>query len=111
MQKVVASLKKNGRVARGFLGVSTMEPQNGQSGALVAALEPRGPADRAGVKPGDVIVGFNGSKIDNPEDVAAATLELEPGTKVTLDVLRRGDRQDIQVTLGTRPPPQQLQRR
>jgi S1-C subfamily serine protease len=88
-----------------------MEPQNGQSGALVAALEPRGPADRAGVKPGDVIVSFAGNKIDDPEDVAAATLELEPGTKVTLDVLRGGSHKDIQVALGTRPPPRELQRR
>ena len=111
MQKVVASLKKNGRVARGYLGVSTMEPPNGQDGALVAALEPQGPAGRAGVKPGDVIVGFNGAKIDNPEDVAAATLELEPGTQVTLDVLRGGSRRNIEVALGTRPPPRELQRR
>jgi S1-C subfamily serine protease len=111
MQKVVASLKKNGRVARGYLGVSTMQPRNGQAGALVAAVEPGGPADRAGVKAGDVIVGFAGNKIDNPEDVAAATLELEPGTKVTLDVLRSGSRKDIQVALGTRPPLRELQRR
>jgi serine protease DegQ len=110
MQKVVAGLKKNGRVARGYLGVSTMEPPNGQPGALVAAVDPRGPADRAGVKAGDVIVGFNGGKIGNPEDVAAATLELEPGTKVTLDVLRNGGHKDVQVALGTRPP-LQLQRR
>jgi S1-C subfamily serine protease len=111
MQKVVASLKKNGRVARGYLGVSTMEPPNGRAGALVAAVEPRGPAARAGVKAGDVIVGFAGNKIDNPEDVAAATLELEPGTKVSLDVLRNGSHHDIEVALGTRPPLRELQRK
>ena len=111
VQKVVASLKKHGRVARGYLGVSTMEPRGGESGALVAEVQPRGPADHAGVQPGDVIVGFDGNKIGNPEDVAAATLELEPGTKVKLDVLRDGRHRDIEVTLGTRPPPPELRRR
>ncbi|HWD17085.1 MAG TPA: trypsin-like peptidase domain-containing protein [Casimicrobiaceae bacterium] len=105
VQKVVESLKKHGRVARGYLGVSTMAPRNGEAGALVAALEPRGPADRAGVEVGDVIVGFGGHEIGNPEDVAAATLELEPGTKVKLEVLRNGRHRDIEVALGTRPPP------
>jgi serine protease DegQ len=111
VQKVVESLKKHGRVARGYLGVSTMAPRNGVAGALVAELEPRGPADRAGLQVGDVIVGFSGHEIANPEDVAAATLELEPGTKVTLDVLRNGRHRDIEVALGTRPPPRLLRGR
>jgi S1-C subfamily serine protease len=111
VQKVVESLKKHGRVARGYLGVSTMAPRNGEAGALVAELEPRGPADRAGLQVGDMIVGFSGHEIANPEDVAAATLELEPGTKVTLDVLRNGRHRDIEVALGTRPPPRLLRGR
>ena len=68
-------------------------------------------ADRAGLQVGDVIVGFSGHEIANPEDVAAATLELEPGTKVTLDVLRNGRHRDIEVALGTRPPPRPLRGR
>jgi S1-C subfamily serine protease len=111
VQKVVESLKKHGRVARGYLGVSTMAPRNGEAGALVAELEPRGPADRAGLQVGDMIVGFSGHEIANPEDVAAATLELEPGTKVTLDVLRNGRHRYIEVALGTRPPPRLLRGR
>jgi len=75
------------------------------AGALVAALDGLVPADRAGVEVGDVIVGFGGHEIGNPEDVAAATLELEPGTKVKLEVLRNGRHRDIEVALGTRPPP------
>jgi len=81
-------------------------------GPLVArAVMPGGPAARAGVQAGDVIVGFGGRAIKDPEDVAAATLELDPGTKVTLDVLRNGRNRDIEVALGTRPPPQRLRRR
>ena len=54
-QKVVASLQKQGRVARGWLGVSTAAPQ-GQRGALIVAIQRGGPADRARLAPGDVIV-------------------------------------------------------
>jgi serine protease DegQ len=102
-QKVIASLKKNGRVARGWLGVSTMQPARGQPGALVAAVQPGAPADHAGIKAGDVIVGFGQHRIDQPEDLAGATLELEPGTHVTLDIEHGGRHRNVDVTLGTRP--------
>jgi len=102
-QKVIASLKKNGRVARGWLGVSTMQPPRGQPGALVAAVQPGAPADHSGIKAGDVIVGFGQHRIDQPEDLAGATLELETGTNVTLDIEHSGKRRSVDVTLGTRP--------
>jgi S1-C subfamily serine protease len=101
-QKVVASLKKQGRVARGYLGVST--GPTSRAGALVVAVQPNGPANRAGLQPGDVIVKFGERQIDQPEDVVGATLELEPGSKVPLEVLRGGRRETFNVTLGTRPP-------
>jgi serine protease DegQ len=103
-QKVIASLKKNGRVARGWLGVSTTSAPSGEPGALVAAVQSGAPAARAGIERGDVIVGFAGHEIDQPEDVAGATLELEPGTHVALDIVRNGKRRSVEVVLGTRPP-------
>src|SRR5690606_22126967 len=103
VQKVVASLKKNGRVARGYLGVSTAPPRGGQ-GAVVAALQRGGPAHRAGVRHGDVIVRLGDGEIREPEALLAATLELEPGTRVPLEVMRNGRRETVQVQLGTRPP-------
>jgi serine protease DegQ len=103
-QKVIASLKKNGRVARGWLGISTTDAPRGEPGALVAAVQPGAPAARAGIEPGDVIVGFAGHKIEEPEDVAGATLELEPGTRVALDIVRGGKHRNVEVALGTRPP-------
>ena len=101
-QKVVASLKKQGRVARGYLGVST--GPTSRAGALVVAVQPNGPANRAGLQAGDVIVKFGERQIEQPEDVVGATLELEPGSKVPLEVLRGGRRETFNVTLGTRPP-------
>src|SRR5690349_5076804 len=103
-QKVIASLKRQGRVARGWLGVSTGPVGRGQSGALVMAVQPRGPADRAGIAPGDIIVKFGDHVIEQPEDLAGVTLELEPGATVTAELLRDGRRGNANVVLGTRPP-------
>jgi serine protease DegQ len=102
-QKVIASLKKQGRVARGWLGVSTAAVR-GRPGALVVAVQPRGPAARAGMEAGDVIRRFGDRTIDEPEDLAGGTLEMEPGTKVTLEIVRDGKSRTLDVTLGTRPP-------
>jgi serine protease DegQ len=102
-QKVIASLKKNGRVARGWLGVSTTPAGGGAQGALIMAVQPGGPADRAGIQAGDIVVRFGDHVIDEPEDVAGATLELEPGTRAALDIVRAGKHRTVEVTLGTRP--------
>jgi len=101
-QKVAASLKKQGRVARGWLGIST--GPTSRPGALVMAVQPDGPADRGGLAAGDIIVRMSDRAIEQPDDVAGATLELDPGTKVAIEVLRNGRRQTVDVTLGTRPP-------
>jgi serine protease DegQ len=103
-QKVIASLKKTGRVARGWLGVSTGPAGRGESGALVIAVQRGGPAARAGIEPGDVIVRFGNRDIAEPEDVAGATLETEPGTRVPIEIARDGKRRTVDVALGTRPP-------
>jgi len=103
-QRVVASLKKQGRVARGWLGVSTEARPRGQRGATIAAVQRGGPADRAGLLPGDVIVGMGGREIDQPDDLVSTTLEVEPGTKIDIDVVRDGKRRTLQVELGSRPP-------
>ena len=109
-QKVVASLKKNGRVARGYLGVSTAGGGRGQTGAAVVAVQRGGPADRAGVVPGDVIVRLGDHAIEQAQDLLGATLEIEPGTKVPLEVVRGGARRTLDVTLGTRPPLRRMER-
>jgi serine protease DegQ len=102
-QKVVASLQKTGRVARGWLGVSTASPR-GQKGALVVAIQRGGPADRAGIEAGDVIVRMGERDIVEPEDLAGVTMEHEPGTKLPLEVVRDGRRASAVVELGRRPP-------
>src|SRR5205085_5789193 len=62
-QKVIDSLQKNGRVSRGYLGVSTSPGPRGK-GSLIVAVQRDGPADRGGLKPGDVIVRIGERAID-----------------------------------------------
>jgi S1-C subfamily serine protease len=103
-QRVVASLEKNGRVARGWLGISTQAAAPGQPGVLVANVQRGGPADRAGLAPGDLMVRLGERTIEQPDDVLGATLEYEPGTRVPVEVVREGRRQTFSVELGRRPP-------
>jgi S1-C subfamily serine protease len=104
MQRVVAGLEKNGRVARGFLGVSTQAAMSGQPGVLVASVQRGGPADRAGIAPGDRLLKLGERTLEQPEDVLAATLDYEPGTRVPVEIARDGNRSTVTVEMGRRPP-------
>ena len=103
-QRVVASLEKNGRVSRGFLGISTQAESSGQPGAMVASVQRGGPADRGGIAPGDVMVRVGDRAIEQPEDVLAATLAYEPGVRVPVEVVRDGKHLTLTIELGRRPP-------
>jgi S1-C subfamily serine protease len=109
-QRVVASLLKTGKVARGWLGVATEPAPRGQKGAFIAEVQSRGPADRAGIQAGDVVVRLGDHVIDEPGDLVTATLELEPGTHVPVEVVRNGAQRTLDVELGRRPPLRQRQR-
>jgi serine protease Do len=111
-QNVVEQLKTTGRVERGWLGV-VMQPVDSalaealqlpdSKGALIGAVEPEGPAAKAGLQPGDVVVGFNDRTIEAPRDLAEAVGTLKPGASATIVVLRDGKRQEQRATLGDMP--------
>jgi S1-C subfamily serine protease len=99
--------------AAAYLGVSSQTVDSGfaaqfglsvDHGAYVVALAPGGPAEKAGIKVGDVIVGFEGKDITTDDQLRAAILARDPGDKVTVDVVRaNGSRDSLTVTLGVRP--------
>jgi S1-C subfamily serine protease len=101
VKQVVPELKKDGRIDRAFLGVSTREAAP-RDGALVAAVT-GAPAQRAGLRTGDLIVSLDGRTIASPSDLGQAVLTRKPGDTVEVVVQRNGDRQTVEVTLGTRP--------
>jgi serine protease Do len=112
IKTVTAQLETSGHVTRGYIGVeaqpvsATMEKAMGltdQSGALVAGVQSDTPASHAGVQPGDVIRTVNGTKIDNPRDLAVQVSAIKPGDAAKLDIVRDGKSQTVSVTVGQLP--------
>jgi serine protease Do len=108
-RNVVKQLKESGRVVRGWLGVvvQTLTPDLAQSfgleegvGALVADVAPDGPAEKAGIKPGDIIISFNGKSIREMSDLPMMVAQTPIGSKVTVSVLRDGKTKKIPVKIG-----------
>jgi S1-C subfamily serine protease len=85
----------------GFLGVTGTEPSGDVAGALITSVEPGSPADQAGLRAGDVIVAVGSEQVQSMADLAARIRSLAPGTRVTLEVVRSGDRLELPVTIGS----------
>ena len=115
IKNVVDQLRKTGHVVRGYLGLTdqsispTMakalglksgEPGAPPMGSLVASVNPHGPADKAGVKAGDVITTLNGKPIKDGHDLAVHVVSMTPGSKATLGILRDNKPTSIDVVVG-----------
>ncbi|HEY3897644.1 MAG TPA: DegQ family serine endoprotease [Chthoniobacter sp.] len=109
---VMESLIKNGKVSRGFLGIA-LQPLSddlakafklpGDTGALVAEVTPRSPAEKAGIKSGDVVVAVNGKKVEGPRELQLLVAGIAPGTKVDVKLVRDGAEKTVNVELAERP--------
>ncbi|WP_175721430.1 Do family serine endopeptidase [Burkholderia anthina] len=111
---VLESIITNGSVTRGWIGV---EPQDvtpeiaesfglsQKSGAIVAGVLQGGPADKAGIKPGDILVSVNGEDITDTTKLLNTVAQIKPGTPTKVHVVRKGKEFDVNVVIGKRPPP------
>ena len=111
-KNIVAQLEDHGRITRGWLGVQIQQVTpaiaanlglHGDQGALVAAVNPDGPAATAGLKQGDVVLAFNGSAIDQLHDLPRLVATASPGSDAAVTVWRDGHKTDLEVKLGTLP--------
>ncbi|WP_347555096.1 trypsin-like peptidase domain-containing protein [Robbsia sp. KACC 23696] len=111
---VLESIIKTGSVTRGWIGVEPQDltPQvahafhlDQHSGAIVAGLLQNGPADKAGIRPGDIIVGVNDTKVTETVSLLNAVAQILPGTDATMHIIRKGKSIDITVQIGKRPRP------
>jgi len=116
-RNVMESLIKNGRVIRGFLGVSIQDVTpalakefklDAQSGALVGDVTPKSPADKAGLKSGDIVTSFNGKPVSDSRHLKLQVAQVAPGTTVPVKILRDGREQSLKVTLKELPGTEQL---
>ena len=106
---VVEQLKIKGKVSRGQLGINIQEVTQELSesfglhpprGALVVRVDPKGPASRAGLQAGDIILKFNGKQIGSSKHLPAWVGSLQPGTKIRLSVWRKGVEKEFEATLA-----------
>jgi len=111
MEQIIAT----GGVTRGWIGVEIQEitpdlaesfklPKN--QGAIIAGVMKGGPADKGGMKPGDVLMEIEGKPVTDSSDMLNVIAQLAPGSAAKMKILREGKPQDIAVAIGKRPKPQ-----
>jgi serine protease DegQ len=112
---VLEQIVKSGSVTRGWIGVEVQEitppvaesfKLGGTRGALIAGVLRGGPADKAGIKPGDVLLEVQGRPVADPAAMLNLIAALAPGSAATMKVKREGQDVDASVTVGRRPKPQ-----
>ena len=117
VKKIASEILENGRVSRRWIGISGVDvtPQlarryslSTESGFLVAEVVPRSPADFAGIRNGDVVVGADGAEVRLTKDLLVAISKARAGVTVRLDINRLGRRGTLEVNPTESPPVRQL---
>ena len=110
--EVVEQLKSGGKVSRGWLGVVIQEVTadlaesfglDRPRGALVSQVQTDSPASKAGLQASDVILSFNGKAVENSGDLPRMVGRVKPGTRIAVDVWRKGKSQQLNVVLAELP--------
>jgi len=109
---VLESIIKHGQVVRGWIGIESQDitPELAdsfglarKSGAIIAGVVRNGPADRAGVRPGDILLAVEGKPVASTGDMLNLVAQLEPGAKARLTLMRQNRESTVDVTVGNRP--------
>lgn len=115
---VMQQLIETGRVSRGWLGVETQDitPQLAESfnlqnitGIIVAGIQRNGPAARAGLRPGDIILSVNGEPSTDSKTVMNQIAQVAPGGKLKMRILRSGRELEVEAVVSERPAPESTQ--
>ena len=109
---VMKQIIERGHVERGWLGIEAQDltPELAESfhlkdinGMLIAGVLRGGPADQAGIQPGDVVTGLEGRSVENARSAMSRIAQAGPGAKIRLECIRDGKRLEITATTGRRP--------
>jgi len=110
--QTAATLQQHGQIKRGYLGIASQPVHlpdwqrsgDGRAGALlVVHITPGSPAAAAGVMVGDVVVEFDGQRVESPDDLLDLLVGERVGRQVTLQLLRGGAPASVTITVGERP--------
>jgi serine protease Do len=109
---VMEQILKTGKVSRGYLGIS-IQPVNADlarafnlpstNGALIGDVTADSPGAKAGLQKGDVVVGLSGQAVADPDDLRLRVSQMAPGTAVKLDIIREGQKKQLNATLMELP--------
>ena len=102
-RKVCREILQDGYVERGYLGMALTSSPPAVTGVLVAAVEPQSPAALAGIRPGDLVVSFDGAPVAEPAGLVLQLTRTPIGEKIPLGVVRDGTEQTVVVQVGRRP--------
>lgn len=110
-KEVAEQIKTKGQVVRGWLGVGILEITADKAkeldipakGVYVPEVFSNSPAERAGIRPADIILEFNGKEMNGPQDLIQAVGRTAPGTKVNLTILRANEKKQVPITIEPRP--------
>jgi serine protease Do len=109
---ILPQLRDKGKVVRGWMGVTIGAVSEDLAktfglkeakGAVIGSVTERSPAEKAGLKPEDLVLAVDGRPVQNNSDLSSYIASKAPGTSVKLSVLRDGERRDVSVVLGTFP--------
>jgi serine protease Do len=111
-RQVMDSLISKGKVVRGYLGLLPQDIDENLAkalglktteGVLIGDVTPNGPADQAGIKRGDVILSFDGKKVEDATQLRLMIADMAPKTKAKVSLLRQGKTLDVTAVLAERP--------
>lgn len=112
VKEVMEELVSKGKIVRPYMGVY-LQPLDKEladyfnapntDGALVADVSPGGPAEKAGLRKGDIIIKLNDEKIKTPDDLTGVVKKSKVGAKLILEILREGNARFINLTLAEKP--------
>jgi serine protease DegS len=111
-REILNELVTQGRVIRGWLGIEAQEMTrelaasfglDSVAGVVISGIVPDGPADAAGLQPGDVLIKVDGRTIRDAQAVMTDIAAISPGTQLPLSLVRNGERMDVTLEVGERP--------